>query len=210
MTTFSTSGSANQNSIVADNRCLSELSQSQMVSPKRFNQTQKAGSQQTGKQMGTNLLGYKQRGPQPKSYIKPKELENFRLDQSTFERFLKIKNSKAKEDKVVTRFYCQDFKYSEWVPQTRDAASLLHIPRTNKLVLFGGTCQEPMKSVGIFNLMGSSREAHFHIMHAQDLANEDKVHGVFSLGSCVYKNKCYFFFGSKGYSKTYNERTNTN
>ena len=98
------------------------------------------------------------------SFLKPKGLEQLKCDKMTFERFLKIKNTKAKKDNLISKFTCFEYKYYDWVPQTRDGACLLPIPNTYNLLLFGGTCQEPMKSVGIFKLAAGRKEADFQVI----------------------------------------------
>ena len=73
------------------------------------------------------------------SYIKPKNLTNFSVDYSTFERFQKIKNSIA-EQTISRHFICQEMLLSNWVPEPRENASLLCRKGDNQLYLFGGIC----------------------------------------------------------------------
>ena len=67
-----------------------------------------------------------------------------------------------------------------------------------------------MKSIGIFDLLPGIRETDFQIIPKNEIENENHIEGVFSLGQCVYKEKCYFFFGSMGFSSLYKERASTN
>ena len=39
------------------------------------------------------------------------------------------------------------YKYTSWVPQAREGATLLYVPGKDKCLLYGGVAQEPLNGI---------------------------------------------------------------
>ena len=70
------------------------------------------------------------------------------------------------------------------------------------MYLFGGISQEPITNMATISTGHQRTSAKYRLLEQDSQTGLAKVKGVFGLGSCVYKNKMYFFFGGQGYHRS--------
>ena len=70
------------------------------------------------------------------------------------------------------------------------------------MYLFGGISQEPMTNMATINTGCQRTSAKYRLLEQDSQTGLAKVKGVFGLGSCVYKDKMYFFFGGLGFHRS--------